>query len=73
MIRRLICSRCLRSYSKISEEIGLEVLNLDVADENDNPAQIDSENTNNQISGNVKKSVLCGLMLRFLYSVNLIR
>ena len=55
------------------KKLALKFLNLDVIDENDNPAQIDFEDTNNQKSGNVKKCVLRGLILRFLYSVNLIR
>ena len=55
------------------KKLALKFLNLDVIDENDNPTQIDFEDTNNQKSGDVKKGVLCGLILRFLYSVNLIR
>ena len=54
-------------------KLALKFLNLDVIDENDNPTQIDFEDTNNQKSGNVKKGVSYGLILRFLYSVNLIR
>ena len=55
------------------KKLALKFLNLDVIDENDNPAQIDFEDTNNQKSGNVQKRVLCGVILRFHYSVNLIR
>ena len=55
------------------KKLALKFLNLNVIDENDNPLQIDFEYTNNKKSGNFKKGVLCGLILRFLYSVNLIR
>ena len=55
------------------KKLALKFVNLDVIDDNDNPTQIDFEDTNNQKGGNVKKSVLYGLILRFLYSVNLIR
>ena len=55
------------------KKLALKFLNLDVIDENDNPAQIDFEETNNQKSGNVKNFVLCGLILKFLCSVSLIR
>ena len=55
------------------KKVALKFLNLDVIDEGDNPAQIDFEDINNQKSVNVKKGVLCGLILRFPYSVNLIR
>ena len=72
--RRPLDLPCSWSYSKISEKkLALKFLNLDVIDENDNPAQIDFQATNNQKSSNVKKGVLCGLILRFLYSVHLIR
>ena len=55
------------------KKLALKFLSLDEIDENDNPTQIDFEDTNNQKNGNVKKGILCGLILRFLYSVNLIR
>ena len=55
------------------KKLALKFLSLDVIDENDNPTQIDFEETNNQKSGNVKKGVLFGLILRFLFSVSLIR
>ena len=54
-------------------KLALKFFNLDVIDENDDPAQIKFEDTNNQKSGNVKKGALFGLILRFLYFVNLIR
>ena len=55
------------------KKLVLKFLNLDVIDKSGNPAQIDFEDTNNQKSGNVKKGVLYRLIVRFLYSVNLIR
>ena len=55
------------------KKLTLKFLNLDVIDGNDNPLEIDFEDTNNQKSSNVKKDVLHGLILRFLYSVDLIR
>ena len=56
------------------KKLALKFLNvIDVIDESGNPAQIDFEDTNNQRSGNVKKGALCGLILRFVYSVHLIR
>ena len=51
------------------KKLALKFLSLDVIDENDDPAQIDFEDTNNRKSGNVKKGVLCGLILNFLHSV----
>ena len=66
-------SRVHGHIQRFLKKLALKFLNLDVIDENDNPTQIDFEDTNNQKSGNVKKGILCGLILRFLYSVNLIR
>ena len=68
-----LISRVHGHIQRFLKKLALKFLNLDVIDENDNPAQIDFEDTNNQKSGNVKKGVLRGLILRFLYSVNLIR
>ena len=55
------------------KKLALKLLNLDVVDENNSPAQINFEDINNQKSGNFEKGVLCRFILRFLYSVNLIR
>ena len=68
-----LISRVHGHIQRFLKKLALKFLNLDVIDESGNPAQIDFEDTNNQKSGNVKKGVLCGLILRFLYSVNLIR
>ena len=68
-----LISRVHGHIQRFLKKLALKFLNLDVIDEDDNPAQIDVENTNNQKNGNVKRGVLCGLILRFLYSVNLIR
>ena len=68
-----LISRVHGHIQRFLKKLALKFLNLDVIDENDNPTQIDFEDTNNQKSGDVKKGVLCGLILRFLYSVNLIR
>ena len=68
-----LISRVHGHIQRFLKKLTLKFLSLDVIDEDDNPAQIDAENTNNQKNGNVKKGVLCGLILRFLYSVNLIR
>ena len=68
-----LISRVHGHIQRFLKKLALTFLNLDVIDENDNPAQIDFEDTNNQKSGNDQKGVLCGLMLRFLYSVNLIK
>ena len=68
-----LISRVHGYIQRFLKKLVLKFLNLDVIDENDNPAQSDFEDTNNQRSGNVKKCVLCGLILRFLCSVNLIR
>ena len=64
-------SRVHVHIQRFLKKLALKFLNFDVIDESSNPAQIDIEETNNQKNGNVKK-VLCGLILRFLYSVNLI-
>ena len=66
-------SRVHGYIQRFLKKLVLKLLNLDVIDENDNPAQIDFEDTNNQKSSDVKEGVLCQLILRFLYSVNLIR
>ena len=66
-------SRVHGYIQRFLKKLVLKFLNLDVIDENDNPAQIDIEDTNNQKSSDVKEGVLCRLILRFLYSVNLIR
>ena len=66
-------SRIRGHIQRFLKKLALKFLNLDVIDESGNPAQIDFEDTNNQKSGNVKKGILCGLIVRFLYSVNLIR
>ena len=68
-----LISRAYGHIQRFMKKLALKFLNLDVIDESDNPAQIDFEETNNEKSGNVKKGVLYGLILRFLYSVNLIR
>ena len=66
-------SRVHAHIQRFLNKLGLKFLNLDVIGESRNPVQIDFEDTNYQKSGNVKKGVLCGLILRFLYSVNLIK
>ena len=68
-----LISRVPGNIQRFLKKLALTFLNLDVIDESDNPPQIDFKDTNNQKSGDVKKGVLCGLILRFLYSVNLIR
>ena len=68
-----LISRIHSHIQRFLKKLALKFLNLDVIDESGNPAQIDFKDTNNQKSGNVKKSALCGLILKFLYSVNLIR
>ena len=68
-----LISRVYGHIQRFLKNFALKFLSLDVIDESGNPAQIDFENTNNQKSSNVKKDVLCGLILRFLYSVYLIR
>ena len=68
-----LISRIHGHIQEFLKKLALKFLNLDVIDENDNPLQIDFEYTNNKKSGNFKKGILCGLILRFLYSVNLIR
>ena len=68
-----LISRVHGHIQRFMKKLSLKFLNLDVIDENDNPAQIDFEKTNNQKSGNVKNFVLCGLILKFLCSVSLIR
>ena len=68
-----LISRVHGHIQRFLTKLALKFFNLGVIDENDDPAQIDVEDTNNQKSGNVKKGALCGLILRFLYSVNLIR
>ena len=70
-----LISRVHGHIQRFLKEICLEVFkcNVTVINENDNPAQINFEDTNNQERGNVKKGVLCGLIPRFLYSVNLVR
>ena len=68
-----LISRVHGHIQRFMKKLALKFLNLDVIDENDNPAQIDFEETNNQKSGNVKNFVLCGLILKFLCSVSLIR
>ena len=65
---------CVHGHiQRFLKKLTLKFLNLDIINENNNPAQIDFEVFNNQKSSNVKKGVLCGLILRFLYSVHLIR
>ena len=71
--KNTLISRVHGHIQRFLKKLTLKFLNLDVIDEGGNPAQIDFEDTNNQKSGNVKKGVLCGLILRFLYSVNLIK
>ena len=66
-------SRVHGHIQKFLKKLALKFLNLDVVDESSNPAQIDFEDTNNQKGGNVKKGALYRLIVRFLYSVNLIR
>ena len=68
-----LISRVHSHIQRFLKKLALKFLNLDVIDESGNPAQIDFDDINNQKSGNVKKGVLCGLIVRFLYSVNLIR
>ena len=68
-----LISRVYGNIQRFLKNFALKFLNLDVIDERDNPAQIDFENTNSQKSSNVKEDVLCGLILRFLYSAYLIR
>ena len=68
-----LISRVHGHFQRFLKKLALKFLNLDVIDQNDNPLQIGFEDTNNQKSGNVIKGVLCGLILRFLYSVDLIR
>ena len=68
-----LISRVHGHIQRFLKKLALKFLNLDVVGENGNPAQIDFEDTNNQNSGNIKKRVLRGLILRFLHSVNLIR
>ena len=68
-----LISRVPGNIQRFLKKLALTFLKLDVIDESDNPPQIDFKDTNNQKSGDVKKGVLCGLILRFLYSVNLIR
>ena len=71
--KNTLISRVHGHIQRFLKKLTLKFLNLDVIDEGGNPAQIDFEDTNNQKSGNVKRGVLFGLILRFLYSVNLIR
>ena len=68
-----LISRVHGHIQRFLKKLALKFLNLDVIDESGNPAQIDFDDINNQKSGNTKKGVLCGLILRFPYSVNLIR
>ena len=68
-----LISRIHGHIQRFLKKLALTFLNLDVISENDNPAQINFEETNNQKSGNVTKGALCRVILRFLYSVNLIR
>ena len=68
-----LISRVHGHIQRFLKKLALKFLNLDVIDESGNPAQIDFDDINNQKSGNAKKGVLCGLILRFPYSVNLIR
>ena len=68
-----LLSRVHGHIQRFLKKLALKFLNIDVIDESGNPAQIDFEDTNNQKTGNVKKGVLYGLILRFLYSANLIR
>ena len=68
-----LISRVHGRIQRFLKKLASKFLNLDVTDESGNSAQIDFEDTNNQKSGNVKRGVLFGLILRFLYSVNLIR
>ena len=68
-----LISRVHGHIQRFLKKLALKFLNLDVIDEGANPAQIDFEDINNQKSANVKKGVLCGLILRFPFSVNLIR
>ena len=53
-----LISRVRCHVQRFLKKLALKFLNLDVIDENDNPAQIELEDTNNQKSGNVKKGVL---------------
>ena len=68
-----LISRVHSHIQRFLKKLASKILNLVVIDENDNLAPIDFEDSNNQKSDNVKKGVLCGLILRFLYSINLIR
>ena len=68
-----LISRVRGHIQRFLKKLALKFLNLDVIDESHNSVQIDLEDTNNQTSGNVKKGVLCGLILRILYPLNLIR
>ena len=68
-----LISRVHGHIQRFLKKLALKFLNLDVIDKTDNSAQIDFKDTNIQKSGNVRKSVLCGLILRFSYSVTLIR
>ena len=68
-----LISRVHCHIQRFQKKLALKFLNLDVTDKSGNPAQIDFEATNNQKSGDVKKGVLHRLIVRFLYSVNLIR
>ena len=61
------CVHC--HIQRFLKKLALKFLNLDIIDENNNPAQIDFEVFNNQKSSNVKKGVLCGLILSFLLSI----
>ena len=67
-----LISRVHGHIQRFLKKLALKFLNLDVIHENDNLAKNDFEDTNNQESGNVKRGVLCGLILGFLYSVSLI-
>ena len=60
-----LISRVHGHIQRFLKKLALKFWNLDVIDENDNSAQIDFEGTSNQKSDNVKKGVLCGLILRF--------
>ena len=50
-----LISRVHGQIQRFLKKLASKFLNLDVADESGNPAQIDFEDTNNQKSGNVKR------------------
>ena len=56
---------CVHGHiQRFLKKLALTFLNLDVIDENDNPKQIDFEDTNNQKSGNVKKGCFMWINLK---------